>query len=229
MRSSEFLRLNFPVASMFKCPFAMSRSFRFMALTIASRSSFVPVPICVSRAAGPHWAGGALVVVLRPWVASKGLRFLGTSPLVSLPSTLEASPCNVEIELPQRPESWASGSCALLLGLRPKVLLLMVDSLDLLAACEELEREGPAPGMGEAVLEVKGEAEGEAARLPSRLAAALESRSRSSSPAETRRLLRGRSEASGVRWLREECWEALVGFMAGKTGQAAEEEWLQER
>lgn len=108
----------------------------------------------------------------------------------------------------------------LLLELRLRALLLMVDSRDLGTAWEELEREGPALGIGEAVLEANGEPDG----LPARLASRLESRSGSSSRPGSRRLLRGRSEDSGVRWVREECWEALVGFMAEETGRAAEEE-----
>ena len=94
VRSSEFLRFIRPIESGCRCSVALSRSLRFIARTIASRSSCVPEPTCEPAPAGPHcFGGGALVDVRR--VCCTGLRFRAAAELLSaasLPRTLAARP-----------------------------------------------------------------------------------------------------------------------------------------
>lgn len=105
MRSSEFLRFMRPIESGWRCSVALSKSLRFRARTMASRSSCVPAPTCEPAPAGPHcFGGGALVDVRRACV---GVRLRVAAELlgaVSLPRTLAARPWTADQEFPKSPE-----------------------------------------------------------------------------------------------------------------------------
>lgn len=103
-RSSEFLRFIRPTESGTRCSPAVNRSFRFIALTMASLSSCVPAPTCEPAPAGPHcFGGGALVDVRRPWPGFVRLRVFPESP--GVPSLEDGSGNTLDCRQRVPPES----------------------------------------------------------------------------------------------------------------------------
>ena len=92
-RSSEFLRFMRPIESCTRCSLPVSKSLRFIALTLASLSSCVPTPTCEPEPAGPHClGGGALVEVRRPCTALRLRVPLESPESPSLAKTVAAMP-----------------------------------------------------------------------------------------------------------------------------------------
>jgi hypothetical protein len=96
MPSSELLLFRRPTESVIEWLSARSRSLRFIARTMLSRSPCEPAPTwAVDEAEGPHCFGGALVEVRR-CEPSSGFRFLVATDVsvapASFPSTLVARP-----------------------------------------------------------------------------------------------------------------------------------------
>lgn len=110
IRSSEFLRFMRPTESGTRCSFAVKRSLRFIALTMASLSSCVPSPTCEPAPAGPHcFGGGALTDVRRPCV-DRRFRVLPESlDVVSLAKTVAAMPWTADQEFPHSFDIVAEG------------------------------------------------------------------------------------------------------------------------
>lgn len=102
-RSSDPLRLNFPLESGKACPLAVNSVCLFLACNCASLSSCDPAATCLSTLAeGPH-CSGEVFTSFQLLVKSKGFLFLGDLELeglsfegsfASLPSMVEAIPCN---------------------------------------------------------------------------------------------------------------------------------------
>lgn len=91
-----------PTESGTRCSFAVKRSLRFIALTCASLSSWVPAPTCEPAPAGPHcFGGGTLVDVRRPCV---GLRRRVLLDSRGSASTVAAMSCIADHELPNNPD-----------------------------------------------------------------------------------------------------------------------------
>lgn len=125
---------------------------------------------------------------------------------MSLPRTLEASPCIADHEFPKRPEKPAATSSLVPCPNIPFELTIP-DRFDFGASLEESARDGFVLGIGDAALELKGEPKGEVLRVLWPLPRFASS---SSSSPDIKRRFRGlREEAAGVELVLEE-----VGFMA---------------
>lgn len=199
-----------PTESGTRCSLAMSKSLRFIARTMLSLSSCEPAPIWAAKDAdGPHCFGGALLAV-RLCAVDSGFRLLVdvSFGIVSFPSTFVARPWIADHEFPQIPDRVADvsriafGACAL--ADRTKD-----DGLEVTLGCE-----GRELGMGDALLEPKGDAP-----------LSLPEVGPSSSSMEIRRRVRGRNvEAAGVELVFEE-GDPLVGCMAfGSRAELVKEE-----
>lgn len=134
---------------------------------MVSRPSLVPAPTLTCEAAAavviPHFEGDLGPADGRLEVASRGLRRCPSLSCTSPPRTLEAKPCSAVQEFPHRPDKEPKGSFegAFLFPLYADVAL---EELDRGIVRDEGVREGCLPGMGDAVLESKGDGSGETER-----------------------------------------------------------------
>ena len=163
--SSEVLLLYLPVESEFVGPLAASNTSLFFACTCASRSAFEPSARCLSELPdGPHSSGPGKLEN-SPFIPSLDRLRLGEAAalalpfeiLASLPSKLEAMPCNDDHDVSHKPvENRDGAACEGPVSELPSIPLVCCNLCGGLRI-DEVEREGWVDGMGEAALERRDE------------------------------------------------------------------------